>query len=92
MAGVVAGGAAAVIGKFAFGLSRMSWPAALTLGLVLGSAAVLGDLAESLLKRDREIKDSGTTLPGLGGILDLMDSIFITAPMLYLYMKLVLKL
>ena len=92
VAGVVAGGAAAVIGKFAFGLSRMSWPAALTLGLVLGSAAVLGDLAESLLKRDREIKDSGTTLPGLGGILDLMDSIFITAPMLYLYMKLVLKL
>jgi len=92
VAGVVAGGAAAVIGKFAFGLGRMSWPAALTLGLILGAAAVLGDLAESLLKRDREIKDSGTTLPGLGGILDLMDSIFITAPMLYLYMKLVLKL
>ncbi len=92
VAGVLAGGASAVAGKYLFSLSRLSWPAALTLGLVLGTAAVLGDLAESLLKRSAGRKDSGRTLPGMGGILDLLDSLFFTAPLLYFYMKLVLKL
>ena len=90
--GVMAGGLAAIGGKFAFHLVRLSWPAALTLGIVLGVTAVAGDLAESMLKRDSGRKDSGRTLPGMGGVLDLMDSIYFTAPLLYFYMKLILKL
>lgn len=90
--GVLAGGGSAVAGKYLFSLSGLTWPAALTLGLVLGTAAVLGDLAESLLKRSAGRKDSGRTLPGMGGILDLLDSLFFTAPLLYFYLKLVLRL
>jgi len=90
--GVLAGGLSAPAAKYLFSLDRLSWPAALTLGLVLGATAVMGDLAESLLKRSAGRKDSGQTLPGMGGILDLLDSLFFTAPLLYLYMKLVLKL
>ena len=92
LGGVLGAGLAAIIGKLVFSLDRITWPAALTLGMILGVAAVMGDLAESLLKRSSERKDSGRTLPGMGGILDLFDSIFFTAPLLYLYMKLVLKL
>jgi phosphatidate cytidylyltransferase len=90
--GVLAGGLSAVVARFLFSLDRLTWPAALTLGLVLGTVAVMGDLAESLLKRSAGRKDSGQTLPGMGGILDLLDSLFFTAPLLYLYMKMVLKL
>ena len=91
--GVLAGGLSAAGATYLFSLDRsISWPAALTLGLILSAAAVMGDLAESLLKRSAGRKDSGQTLPGMGGILDLLDSLFFTAPLLYLYMKLVLKL
>jgi phosphatidate cytidylyltransferase len=60
------------------------------LGLGLGFAAVVGDLAESIVKRSTHIKDSGGVLPGIGGTLDLIDSLLFTAPLLYFYMRLVL--
>lgn len=60
------------------------------LAFLLGTAAVAGDLAESVLKRCFEIKDSGHTLPGIGGVLDLTDSVLFTAPLLYFYLLLVL--
>ncbi len=53
-------------------------------GIILGAAAIVGDLAESLIKRDMERKDSSRWLPGLGGILDLLDSVLIAAPTAYL--------
>ncbi len=52
-------------------------------GVVVGGAGILGDLAESLLKRDAACKDSSTWVPGLGGVLDMLDSIILAAPLAY---------
>ncbi len=52
----------------------------LLFGLVVAVAAVMGDLTFSLLKRDSGIKDSGSLLPGFGGVLDMLDDILLTAP------------
>lgn len=53
-------------------------------GLVVGVAGMLGDLAESLFKRDMGRKDSSTWMPGFGGVLDLLDSVLFAAPVAYL--------
>ncbi len=71
-------------------LFGMNWVHALILGIVLSSAAVLGDLIESLFKREAGVKDSGRLFPGIGGILDLMDSLLFNAPLMYLYLRHVL--
>lgn len=71
-------------------LAVLSWTHATILGLLLGLAAVLGDLAESIIKRSTEVKDSGNLLPGIGGALDLLDSLLFTAPLLFFYMRLVI--
>ena len=57
------------------------------LGCLLGILAQVGDLSESLIKRDCNVKDSGNLIPGLGGVLDLIDSILFSAPTLYFYVK-----
>ncbi|MEM0897878.1 MAG: CDP-archaeol synthase, partial [Verrucomicrobiota bacterium] len=58
------------------------------LGILLTIGAFLGDLAESVVKRSLGKKDSGNVLPGIGGALDLIDSILFTAPVLYFYLAL----
>ncbi len=68
-------------------LVGMNWLHATVLGLLLGAAAVVGDLIESLFKREAGVKDSGRFLPGIGGILDLLDSILFNAPLMYLYLR-----
>lgn len=66
------------------------WPHVIALGFILALLAVVGDLAESVLKRSLNAKDSGHMLPGIGGALDLIDSLCFTAPALYFYLKWVL--
>ena len=64
-----------------------SWTHVIVLGVILALLAVVGDLAESIIKRCFGAKDSGKTLPGIGGALDLIDSLCFTAPVLYYYIK-----
>ena len=72
-------------------LSALTLTHAIILGLLLGFAAVIGDLAESIIKRSTGVKDSGNFLPGIGGALDLIDSLLFTAPLLFFYLRLVIR-
>lgn len=63
---------------------------AIILGALLSISAVIGDLIESLFKREAGLKDSGKLFPGIGGILDLLDSLLFNAPIMYLYLRHVL--
>ncbi|MEX2407345.1 MAG: phosphatidate cytidylyltransferase [Actinomycetota bacterium] len=65
-------------------------PRAVGLAVVVGIFAPLGDLAESLLKRDLEIKDMGSVLPGHGGVLDRIDALLFVAPAAFIYLRLIL--
>lgn len=71
-------------------LAGMTFGHAIVLGLILGLAAVAGDLIESLFKRQAGVKDSGRLFPGIGGMLDLLDSLMFNAPLMYVYLRHVL--
>ncbi len=73
-------------------LGILTWTHAAILGPILGFAAVIGDLAESIIKRSTGVKDSGNMLPGIGGALDLVDSLLFTAPLLFFYLRFVIPL
>jgi phosphatidate cytidylyltransferase len=62
-----------------------SYAAAIAFGLTVGAAGMLGDLAESLLKRDCQRKDASAVMPGFGGVLDVVDSVIFAAPVSYLW-------
>jgi phosphatidate cytidylyltransferase len=68
-------------------MAGMNWYHAVVLGILLSSTAVVGDLIESLFKREAGVKDSGGLFPGIGGILDLLDSLLFNAPIMYLYLR-----
>lgn len=86
-AGFVGGLAASVLALFVLrSIAGVLTPLdCVLLGLVLGVAGVVGDLSESLLKRAFNVKDSGSILPGHGGMLDRIDSVLFVAPLLYVY-------
>ena len=89
LAGIVVGICAGLIAKGLFdlvwpSLSRdFSWLAALLFALVLSIVGIIGDLVESLLKRDARVKDTGSLLPGTGGVLDRIDSNLLAIPVMY---------
>jgi phosphatidate cytidylyltransferase len=68
-------------------LAGMNVLHAVVLGVILSVAAVVGDLIESIFKREAGVKDSGKFFPGIGGILDLLDSLLFNAPIMYLYLR-----
>jgi phosphatidate cytidylyltransferase len=73
---------AVILGRYY--ITWMNFGFILASGILIGVFAQLGDLAESLIKRDYEVKDSSVFLPGLGGILDVIDSILFAAPIFYI--------
>jgi phosphatidate cytidylyltransferase len=73
---------AVILGKYY--ITWMNFAFILASVILIGVFAQLGDLAESLIKRDYEVKDSSVFLPGLGGMLDVIDSILFTAPIFYI--------
>jgi len=59
------------------------------IGFILSIVSQIGDLSESLIKRDCQVKDSSSLFPGLGGILDVIDSLIFTTPIFYFYLRLI---
>jgi phosphatidate cytidylyltransferase len=68
-------------------LSFLSLTDAIVIGIIVGIMGQIGDLIESLLKRDCGVKDSSNLIPGHGGVFDRFDSLLYAAPVVYLYLN-----
>ncbi len=91
--GAVGGFAGSILVAAVFSVIYTFLPAAkvLLLGLCLGAAALVGDLLESAFKRQAGVKDSSDLIPGHGGVLDRIDSMLFTAPLVYYFVLLFIK-
>ena len=89
LGGIAAGTAMAILCKALFGwlwpplVTALPWSIVVPVGILLSIAGIIGDLVESLLKRDAEVKDAGALLPGMGGVLDRLDSALLALPLMY---------
>jgi len=70
---------------FAWSCGIMPWWLGVIFGVIFAFIGQLGDLAESMLKRDAEQKDSSQNVPGFGGVLDIIDSVLVSGPFAYLF-------
>ena len=87
-AGGITASVFAAVGIDRFGsVVRGGWASSALLGAALGMIGILGDLAESLIKRDCGHKDASQVVPGFGGVLDVVDSILFAAPVAYWWIK-----
>lgn len=92
LGGIIAGVLAVLLTKFLFDIFRPDWSAvlpwsmAIFFGFVLCVVGIVGDLVESLLKRDAKVKDTGALLPGMGGVLDRIDAHLLGIPTMYYMM------
>jgi phosphatidate cytidylyltransferase len=84
-AGVLAALTVAAIARFLLHVPTLDWSAAAGFGLIVGLAAQLGDLMESMIKRDCARKDASGAVPGFGGVLDVIDSLLFAAPVAFGY-------
>ena len=73
------------VARYLLHARTLSWTAAVGFGVVVSIAAQLGDLMESMIKRDCAQKDASDTLPGFGGVLDVLDSLLFAGPVAYGY-------
>jgi phosphatidate cytidylyltransferase len=78
---------AAAVGIASIGPVLPGTLAAIGFGLTVGIAGIFGDLAESLMKRDRQTKDASASVPGFGGVLDVIDSLLFAAPVAYCWLS-----
>jgi phosphatidate cytidylyltransferase len=87
--GMAGAGAAAVIVAVGFAVSCdiMPWWLAIVFGLCFAFIGQMGDLVESMMKRDAEQKDSSHRVPGFGGVLDILDSLLVAAPFAYVFFR-----
>jgi phosphatidate cytidylyltransferase len=90
--GVVGGTVVGLVFKAIFDIwwpelsALLGWVLVVVFGVILSVVAIVGDLVESLLKRDAQVKDAGAMLPGMGGILDRIDSPLLAIPVMYYLM------